>query len=93
MRMKPAKTNLHSLALAAVVFGAVVRALTLLLGRQPPGATAGDAVTAVPVDAQVDDKTATAKSQSDAKAKTDATRRVMNQVINSAVFQGAPVLQ
>jgi len=92
--MKFANINLHPLALAAVVFVAVVLALTLLLGRQP-GAAVGDAAE------RVADQTAAAKTQketetptpAEAKAKTDATRRVMNQVINSAVFQGVPVLQ
>lgn len=90
--MKFANINLHPLALAAVVFVAVVLALTLLLGRQP-GAAVGDAAE------RVADQTAAAKTQTqkptpaEAKAKTDATRRVMNQVINSAVFQGVPVLQ
>ncbi|MDD9811883.1 MAG: hypothetical protein OXU71_09250 [Gammaproteobacteria bacterium] len=90
--MKSANINLHPLALAAVVFVAVVLALKLLLGRQP-GAAVGDAAE------RVADQTAAAKTQTqkptpaEAKAKADATRRVMNQVINSAVFQGVPVLQ
>lgn len=93
--MKPAKRTVRPLALAAVVFVAVVLALAFTLGRQPPGATVGDATdnaaAPVAVDEAAEAKTA---AQADAKAQADAEkrrRRITNQIINTAI--GVSVLQ
>jgi len=97
--MKPAKRVVNPLALAAVVFIAVVLALTFTLGRQPPGptaeSTASDTVTVEPVAQQPAPAKPDAQTQAekDAQAQADAERRrrVTNQIINTAI--GVSVFQ
>jgi len=95
--MKPAKT-VSPFVLVAVVFVAVVLALTFALGRQPPGPTVESTVSAAATVEQVAQQPAPAKTeaqtQADAKAQADAKerrRRVTNQIINTAI--GVSVLQ
>jgi len=95
--MKPAKRIVHPLALAAVVFVAVVLALTFALGRQPPGPAKESTATVEPVAEPTVEQSAAAKpdaqtqAEKDAQAQADAERRrrVTNQIINTAI--GVPV--
>lgn len=93
--MKLAKRTVHPLALAAVVFVAVVLALTFTLGRQPPGSAAESTVaTAESVVTETADAKPKTQTPPDAKSQADAEerrRRITNQIINTAI--GVSVFQ